>query len=29
MLSPGPEGEYGDYTQYDFSFTTQISGTIG
>jgi hypothetical protein len=28
MLSPGPEGEYGEFTQYEFSFSSQISGTI-
>ncbi len=27
-LSPGPEGEYQEFNQYEFSFTQQISGTI-
>ncbi len=28
QLSPGPEGDYGEYNQYDFDFATQISGTV-
>ena len=28
QLSPGPEGEDAEYTQYNFDFSTQISGTI-
>ncbi|MBU1240975.1 hypothetical protein KJ865_14775, partial [Myxococcota bacterium] len=27
-LSPGPEGEYGDFNPYSFSFMTTVSGTV-